>query len=360
METKEELFSKLAAPEYMDNILLLTHTDLDGAGAAVIIRSCFSRVTVKHCSNNSMSKDILEACVSAKQDGYDFIIACDISCSDEDAAEIDRIPQIANYFVLIDHHPSSVSLNRFKWAVIHPDMVSDSFRAKEYTNPLVGHSSGTALLYDYLEYFNAIQGSQVLNVHFLRKFVSLVSKYDTWDWETLFKSCEPKTLSSLCFIYGLDYFEDTMTERIKHPQANLTSIFTSVDEVVLRCEQQKIERYVKNVRKAYRYGTITLADREYNIVYCATSQYLPQTFEDMEDKYPGRDIYMINHGNGISMRARKDSIDLSVIAKQLGGGGHKGAGGIPIPFEKQIAYFESAIGTKFNYQQNITETSFFS
>ena len=80
----------------------------------------------------------------------------------------------------------------------------------------------------------------------------------------------------------------------------------------------------------------------------------------MKIRYPDQDIYMINCGNTISMRSRKDSIDLGPIAKQLGGGGHAGAAGVPIPYEKQIAYFESAIGSKFNYQLDNGQTDLFS
>ena len=137
-------------------------------------------------------------------------------------------------------------------------------------------------------------------------------------------------------------------------------LFNCTDQIILKCEENKIKSHIERIRKSYKYGTITLAGVTYNIVYCATSQYLPQTFEDMKIRYPDQDIYMINCGNTISMRSRKDSIDLGPIAKQLGGGGHAGAAGVPIPYEKQIAYFESAIGSKFNYQLDNEQTNFFS
>ena len=353
MKTKSELFEKLRCPSQSDKILLITHTDLDGAGAAILARLHYADVTVKHCPNNTMSRDILEACL-AEPNEYDFIFACDISCNDEDAESIEASPWARDHFVLIDHHPTAMCLNSYNWAVIYSDMVADSFRVKEYPDPSLGHSSGTGLFYDYL-CFNYKDD----NMHpAVKEFVRLVSMYDTWDWTTIFNCTEAKELSALCFLYGLEYFEETMNDRLS--DSSCKCLFNCTDQIILKCEENKIKSHIERIRKSYKYGTITLAGVTYNIVYCATSQYLPQTFEDMKIRYPDQDIYMINCGNTISMRSRKDSIDLGPIAKQLGGGGHAGAAGVPIPYEKQIAYFESAIGSKFNYQLDNGQTDLFS
>lgn len=358
MKTKQELFYHLAVPNRTDRILLLTHTDLDGAGAAVLTKFLFPRATVKHCTNSVMSEAIRDACL-AEPHAYDFIIACDISCTKADATELAASQWVKDHFVLIDHHPTAMHLNAYNWATIYSDMVSDSFRASMYEDPNIGHSSGTGLLYDYFEYNNLMPSSlKPLTLKLMHAFVSLVSMYDTWDWSAIFNQPVAKDLSALCFLYGIEYFEEEMLNRITRGDSNY--LFNSVDNIMLRCENQKIVSHLERMRKSYRYGTITLADIVYNIVYCATSQYIPQTFEDMKYVYPDRDIYMINCGNTISMRACKANIDLSVIAKQLGGGGHTGAAGVPIPYEKQIAYFESAIGSKFNYQSQSDATNFFS
>ena len=60
----------------------------------------------------------------------------------------------------------------------------------------------------------------------------------------------------------------------------------------------------------------------------------------MKETYPTIDLHIINYGTGISIRSIKDDISVGDITAAFGGGGHKGAGGFRINFEKQKEYLE--------------------
>ena len=50
----------------------------------------------------------------------------------------------------------------------------------------------------------------------------------------------------------------------------------------------------------------------------------------MRQNYKDADIYIINYGSGLSFRASRDDLHVGELCKRLGGGGHKGAGGMKI------------------------------
>ena len=148
----EQYFAKLA--KVNENSRILTHTDLDGAGAAVLLKSFFrDGVDVIHCPNDMMSRMIRDKASdpdTAKE--YDLMIVSDISCSEEDAEYVDKHKQVA--LVLLDHHQTAVGLNRFSWACVQPLLLKGSYRDSILyeTGAVSVHSSGTSLVYDYMEY----------------------------------------------------------------------------------------------------------------------------------------------------------------------------------------------------------------
>ena len=84
-------------------------------------------------------------------------------------------------------------------------------------------------------------------------------------------------------------------------------------------------------------------DQYYSCVFCFSDNYLNETFECMESLYPDTSIYFICYGNGISFRSRNDNINIGELVRPLGGGGHKGAGGIKIPIDMQLNYLEDIL-----------------
>ncbi|MBO5435920.1 hypothetical protein J6A31_09010 [bacterium] len=343
--TKALAFNKLPRPSTInDNILLLTHIDADGAGATIITKSIFNNVTTKHCSNATMSKDILDNITS--DENYDIIIACDISCDELTGAIINKyLSENPNRkFVLIDHHMTAQTLNKYDWACVHPDMIDDSFRKDLYPSNKNGLSSGTGLLYDYMDYFTFTD--YVRNDRLLKHLVHLISAYDTWDWVNVFNSnTEFKTISSLCMLYGIDLFEEEMIQRINSPDISTDNYITATDELLIKIENNKIQEYIKSISKCFTAATMYLQNELYTFVFCSADKYHAEVFEAMKQNYPNKDLYIINYGNGISIRSVKPHINVGELVKPFSGGGHPGAGGFKIPFEAQKHYLELAMGT---------------
>lgn len=327
--TTQELFNRLPRLNRTDRVLLLTHTDLDGSGAAILLRTAYGRqfVAVKHCGNDLMSTAIREAVLDPEAKSvYDCIVVCDISCSEEDAAAIDKCTTKPK-LILLDHHLSANHLNKYDWAVVTAESPSDSLRMSEYRGADPSYkplASGTALLYDYLEYVGLVSS---LNKG-LRQFAHIVSAYDTWEWVDIFnrsKVCQD--MNRLRGVYGLRRFEDAMVERLKQPTFVPISKF---DRAILELEEERITTQVEHVAKRIHLTECVLSGRAYSLAYCFTDMYPNEVFEYMKHEYADIDIYAIVIGSAVSLRTLRDDISLAELVSPFGGGGHAAAAGFRI------------------------------
>ena len=81
---------------------------MDAAGAEILCRLGFNNLTVKNLSNNKMSDSILEAVQKNNETHeYDVILIDDISCSMENAKEIDDLKKKHN---IIGSSSNSISV----------------------------------------------------------------------------------------------------------------------------------------------------------------------------------------------------------------------------------------------------------
>lgn len=343
MKTLRELFDKLPNVDKTANILVLTHTDLDGEGIALLFSLLFENITIKHCSNAVMDKEIRDAATSAFS-SYDYIFACDISCT-ETTAEIIEDYGNRNRLIIIDHHKTADFLNKYDWAVVYPDMVSDSFRASLYTDVAAGHSSATGLLFDYFD----IKGhtARLKNIQFTRAVVETISAYDTWDWVNCFSSNPRyKAFNDLYFAYGEEIFEQVMIQRLNACDPRGFEFFSSQDKLILAIEANKQKAAVEKVKDSIKTGILTIDDREYAIAICFTAECIPSVFAYMRDTYKDSDINIIITPRTISMRTDKPNVDVSAIAKKFNGGGHTGAAGFTLDLTKQLNFIANSMDAK--------------
>lgn len=322
--TRAQIFSRLSAiPKNPKKVFLLTHTDLDGAGAAVLTNLAFpsAKVEVQHCNNSEMSSCILTA-LREHGEEYDLILATDISLSETDAAIADEY--IHNNFLLFDHHPTAMQLNQYIWACVYDGMIEDSSRAAYFDMQDDWHTSATGLLFDYLAYHKF---ECILTHPRIIEFAYSVSAYDTWDWKTT--NCKKgiiQDLNSLCAIYGLSRFEQTITLRISTDD----KLILPIDRVFFEIEQDKVDSYISKIKNNIVTGTVKILGRTYTYAGCVSTAYVAPVFEYLRDNYPDCDVLIVNTGASVSMRKTKSDIDLAVVAKHFGGGGHAGASGFPI------------------------------
>ncbi len=349
-------FDKNSMKLSKDNrILLLTHNDLDGSGPVIILKSIFKNVTVKHCTNRTMSYDIRNAVTDpATWQNYDKIIVTDISCTKYDAQTINADPHSKNLMIL-DHHETAEHLNKYNWAAVVNIATKDSI-INENTAPadIDLHASGTSLLYDFLEYTNVLKNIDEGKRNSLKKLSQEIACYDTWDWYTAFDKKElPKDLNTLFWIYGDEAFEETFIKKIN----TNSDMIDKTDRLLLSIEERKINRHIEIMKNCFKTGTMELNGKIYSIMLCNCNNYLPETFEAMKQTDPDIDIYMMNTGTSISFRTQKDNISIGKLLEPLGGGGHPGAGGIKIEYDNIIELMSKTLQTDITLDEEPKTTT---
>lgn len=331
---REEMFqkfnNKIKNINVDSKILLLTHNDLDGEGASIIMKYFFHNVEVRYCSNSKMDEEINNACVKEYKK-YDYIFIIDISCKENTAEYINNHRNIANKVILLDHHITAMNLNKYDFCSLWGDNPEDGFSHKYFKNKNInGHASGTTLLLDFL-YYNGIPDRVYENID---KFAFNIGIYDTWDWVKIFnKVIFPKELNKLFDLYGCQKFEENILEKLNNNISDFN--LDNIDRMLLDIDNLKCEEYIERKAKGFRERVVTINNEDYKICIGIGEQYLDELFDKMEEYYPLVDFYAIYTGFGISLRSRenalhKEPIDVSKIAKYLGGGGHKEAAGIKI------------------------------
>ena len=349
MPALRDLFDKLPCPCSNDRVLLLTHNDLDGAGATILTKAVFKNANVINCSNGNMDEMILqEVTSSTASEKYDLILICDISCGEETARIIDSTPNRPK-LVLLDHHQTATDLNKYDWACVSEYMPSDSVRACDYKNMdnYKAMQSGTAWLYDFLCFHGLLRDANVRRPELLSRFVQLVSEWDTWEWTNVFHDDESKKLNSVFHLYDMKFFTIKMLRRLA---SNENSLFRIDDEELLEIEQTKIDAHLKSTAKNMYTCSIKLPnDRKYSAVFCSTGKYISDVFEMMKNTYPDKDLYIICYGTGISIRTVNPEINAADIASRYEGGGHPGAAGFTVSKECQANFIRKAMRAQIRF-----------
>lgn len=314
---RNELFGKLAKVNKDDRILLLTHDDADGAGAEIVLRCMFpdKNIKVVHLSNGVMSGRVKEALTDAAiAESFGKVIACDISCNEADAEYINSLPDINSRFVLLDHHLTSQYINRYSWGVSFGDMLEDSFLVNYYSN---GHSSGTSLILDCMYYcgINFLPDASCITTE---NICLWISAYDTWDWKTCFEGNNKFKDENLLFAaYGNNLYVHRRLTKI-----GFFASYYDPDDIMLKAEKAKRKEHIESIKDQIKFGTMdTVLEngriKIYDIAYIDDSKYVFDVLDYMRDTYPERDLFIVNYGNGVSIRSDKKDINVAEIVKKF-------------------------------------------
>lgn len=124
---------------------------------------------------------------------------------------------------------------------------------------------------------------------------------------------------------------------------------------MLKAEKEKRKEHIESIKDQIKFGTMdTVLEngriKIYDIAYIDDSKYVFDVLDYMRDTYPQLDLFIVNYGNGVSIRSDKEDVNVAEIVKPFGGGGHRGAGGFK--FEKRDIYnlFEKTTGTTLRLQ----------
>ena len=303
----------------MSKIKLFTHTDLDGAGCAILAYLAFGRdnVDVEYCNYDDVDEKVEKLLSNVDERSvYDMIYITDISICDELAEEISKWIYPFNV-CLFDHHATALYLNKYDWCEVSVELNNIK-------------TCGTELFWKYLisrEYkFWNWDVNQKQNI---KQFVEIVRNYDTWRWKELGEEgfvC--KQVNDLFYIYGREEFIDWILKRLKfygyYPEF---PSFRDEDLLLLEQKQKDIDRYIETKDKQLMVRTDAFG-YTYGVIFA--EQYFSELGNQLCEQHPELDyIAMIDIcGGKVSYRTVREDLDVGgTIAHSNGGGGHPKAAG---------------------------------
>lgn len=263
-------------------MLLITDTDLDGVGCAVlfsIINPANKVYFHEHGTSEQKIVDIVD------QWPWEYVFITDLSISQELATYLNRRGNVN----LFDHHKTSLELSKtYDWAFVNTNYCA------------------TYIFYHFL--------STVCDLRTYQEFVRLVNDHDLW----LHQDPRSRQLARLLDLFGRKYF---IFRIVSAPNR----FFLPFETVILESTDEKIREYLESVK------VIILTDEEgYMYVLAIAEKYTSELGEYLLNKYQECSYVVILkldiNSVSVSLRSRGD-FDVSEIARRYGGGGHKAAAG---------------------------------
>lgn len=275
--------------------LIISHiADPDGVTPIILSKLVFEEIDYILSENKDVNDN-----VKNNLDKYDFIYVVDLNISEELADFIE-----ANYkekIMILDHHLSCNNMNKYSFIEVNAE----------------GKESGTSLYYKYLlnNYNN-----NLLNRESTKMLVEHVRTMDIYDFSKTSKE-EAEKLEMIFKIYGKDRFIDKFYNVI----INDLELYSKEDLNLVELEKERIKRYIEEKD----FMEISLDNKRVGIVFA--ERYISELGNYLINKYDYLDyIVLINIDKKISYRGN-GKVDLSVIAKKFGGGGHINAAGNCLP-----------------------------
>ena len=275
--------------------LIISHiADPDGVTPIILSKLVFEEIDYILSENKDVNDN-----VKNNLDKYDFIYVVDLNISEELADFIE-----ANYkekIMIIDHHLSCNNMNKYSFIEVNAE----------------GKESGTSLYYKYLlnNYNN-----DLLNRESTEMLVEYVRTMDIYDFSKTSKE-EAEKLEMIFKIYGKDRFIDKFYNVI----INDLELYSKEDLNLVELEKERIKRYIEEKD----FMEISLDNKRVGVVFA--ERYISELGNYLINKYDYLDyIVLINMDKKISYRGN-GKVDLSVIAKKFGGGGHVNAAGNCLP-----------------------------
>lgn len=309
--------------------ILVTHTDLDGAGCYVVFSVYYAdesgNITVI-CSGIEKIDENIRKIIDSEdfdKDNTEIIIA-DICPTKSMLTEM--IERGIN-FRIFDHHASS------KWAT---QMTDKAVITSE------NNQSGTSLLYQYL--CTCDNGQSFGSIPGLDEFVDTVRSYDTYEWKQT-NNIKAKDLCILFFLLGMNRFTDEYIKRY----SSSGSIHVYETDLIYPGHQPYIDSKKEQTQAIIdattpdRIMTIMVNDRKVAVMFFMDGMDTSELSYQFLIKYTEYDVFLTINMGGKNIQYRTQSdIDLTEeFAIPMGGGGHPKAAGSPIPKEdiSLIMYF---------------------
>jgi len=267
-------------------IMSISHNDLDGVGAQILLGGVFKNIEYINSSYHSIDKDLM----NLDPNDYDYIFITDISPSMEEI--LDRFDNA----ILIDHHQTAKYLNNPK---------KHRFVNTKY--------SGTYLTNHFL---SKMYGDE--KVERFSKLVKLINDYDMW----ILKYKGSKALNDLFSLYNDEKFR----ERFRHGKLKLT--VTEKD-------------YLNNIQKKFDkiYDELIIEEFEtINACWFESDIFVNEISHKLMTE-EGYQCVMFNTLKNfkVSIRSIMDDFNFGLFLKERNlGGGHAKAAGIDVSSQEEM------------------------
>jgi len=290
------------------DINILSHNDLDACGTIILLKLIFREhiKKVKFCNYDNIDKEIREFLndPKLKNKTNQYLFITDICPSNNTLKQLHKRHDFT--YQLIDHHKTKEKfLKQYSWAYFNKDY------------------SATMLTYQWLLDQDKFDLGAALHKKALA-FSKACNDYDMWNLSGEDRERGERLNLLLSFI-GKEKFVDIFCNNL---EADQLDFYKQILEYLEKNKQDYVTKTVKQLRK-----TINNMDgfgNTFKVLFA--SEYISEVGHaaladgDSEDLHY---IVIVNPlTNTVSFRAREeDTIDVSIIAKRLGGGGHKAAAG---------------------------------
>ncbi len=277
--------------------VLLTHTDLDGIGCAVVYRAATGRDDYRLVENGAVDAAVTEAMASARD-----VLLTDHSISEATVPAIEAFIAAGGSFALLDHHQSALALARHPWARVD-----------------LNHSA-TWLCWDHLGRLPEVE-----------EFARLVEDHDLW------RHHDPRS-SQLAALLGLEGEERFLERFARRPEVD----FTEGELLLLEVEERRRRDYID--RKVQQAEVVEAGGRRWAI--CFAESYRSELADALLDRL-GADGSAIVNATKATVSLRSRTLDVAAIAERMGGGGHARAAaftGQGKPLEAGLRQFREDLG----------------
>lgn len=302
---------------------VFTHNDLDGVGCGIIGKLYFLDAYVQYCSYDNIDDTLLYFLSHNKNNLPEMrIIISDIYYK-QDNSDITEMLRMAGELIIADHHATSTWLNN----VI--------FQHNSFVNVIADSDvCGTMILFKILDMLNPIPSSTKI-----LEFVENVNRWDVWQWVKYLPETNDDgqlkdainhnmsfTLNGAVYFYGIENFVNKMLMYF-HDFIDFDDI---VSEKLIEFNTKQINSLSDYTINNYRFTSETYGEIPYTIIklnspnISLASILCKSAMQDI-DKFLA--IYIDEDKDVVSLRCNAEGIDLSVIAKECEGGGHKDAAG---------------------------------
>lgn len=327
--------------------LLITDSDLDGVGCAIVGKMFFhapwseEELVVKYRTIYSY-KELIKQLVDDKQvEDYEMIYVTDLSVDEEIYSYIVKHSNPMR-FRFIDHHQNSLEFDKYPYCYVSDKRMmfvhykQEHLGGGEYKDRL---ASATRLFYEYLYSMEKrkIMFSEPNDQAFMF-FIEMVSRYDTWEWTNIKRFTEdgfkdvPKQLNDLYYFYGREIFISKIMFKfgLINPSVSLINFLDDEREVLCALEKQN-DREIKKRMKQVAYTT--MFGFQFAIVFSAGNSNISEFGKAFLDEHPEVDILLqIDVANkSCQLRTHQyNNINVAEFARCYGGGGHIKASGFPV------------------------------